>query len=239
MLSLLVLACTQIPTEISLTGAVFDDRHSAANPLDGATVELYDSAIQLYSQAQTDAEGQFSLLSPAGTPIYFELHAPGFVPTGFAATTGLYDAVVPDGTLWLESEDDMGELEGLFAGCATLGTPGGIIEGEIRYYADGYSPDEGSEWPIADTAWAIAYDVEGNPTPACYLNEEGTAYDPDAAVTGISGRFAIFGSTTGPVTLEVGYNIDDQPYWHTYYYLYVPESGVAPAWPMYVSLPGF
>lgn len=239
MLALALLACTPMPTEVTLTGAVFDDRHSAAGPLEGATVQLYDSALALYSQAQTDADGAFTVMAPAGTPVYFELHAPDFVPTGFSGTTGLSDAAVPDGTLWLESEDDLGELEGSFAGCPGVGEASGVIEGEIRYYAEGYEPDEGSEWPIADTAWAIAYDTAGNPTPACYLDAEGAAYDPDAIVTGVSGRFAIFGAPTGPVTLEVGYNMNDEPYWHTYYYMYVPEDGVAPAWPAYVALPGF
>lgn len=237
MLALLLLACDPLPTEITLAGGVFDDRHDAALPLEGATVDLYDSGIQLYSTAQTDVDGRFELLAPAGTPIYFELHAPGFIPTGFSATTGLAAAEVPDGTLWLESEDDLGELEGLFSGC-TNEDGGGLVEGEIRYYAEGYEPDEGSEWPVAEDAWAVVYDLDGNASPACYLNAEGTAYDPEATIVGVSGRFAIFDAPAGPATLEVGYNVGGEPYWHTYYYIYIPEDGVAPAWPAYVALPG-
>ncbi|MCB9744943.1 MAG: hypothetical protein H6741_29175 [Alphaproteobacteria bacterium] len=238
---LLLLACYQIPEFVTLSGEVYADRFEGSDPVPGAELRYRDATTELVETLTTDADGAFSFQASAGQAFYITLGAEGFVDTAFAGTLGIADAAFDPGMLWMESEEDVAELEGLFAGCPELASAdplGGLIEGEIRFYAPGYTPDEGSEWPPADTAWVKAYDVDGVSVDACFLDEAGSAYDPEAAYTGPTGRFAIFDAPTGPVTLEVGYDVDEQPYYTAYYYIWVPESGVVPFWPLYVNLPG-
>ena len=61
-------------------------------------------------------------------------------------------------------------------------------------------------------------------------------YDPDAEVTGFHGRFAIFDAPVGPVSINVGYWVEDIPYYEAWYYTYVPEGGVTPLYPVWVEL---
>ncbi len=67
-------------------------------------------------------------------------------------------------------------------------------------------------------------------------DEEVVGYDPDARLTGYHGRFVVPNAPTGAVTLEVGYEIEDEPVYSIYYYVYVPVDGVAPVYPAYVEV---
>lgn len=230
----------QLPEFITLSGVVSADHFEASAPLEGVEVASHDAGLELVDTATTNLAGFFALQARAGQNLFLGLEAEGYVHTAFAGVTGLSDAEFPEGQLWLESEEDVAELRALFDGCPGLdaGADAGLIEGEVRFYAPGYEPDEGSEWPIADTAYVRAYNADGDVFEACYLNETGDAYDELEVYTGASGRFAIFDAPTGAVTLEVGYDIEGTPYYQAIYFIWVPEGGAAPFWPMYVNLPG-
>jgi len=237
---LALVACQpQLPEFVVLSGVVSADRFEASSPLEGATVSTYDAFLEPVDSSTTNMVGFFAAQARAGQNLYLGLEAEGYAHTAFAGVAGLSDAEFPEGQLWLESEDDVAELRAVFSGCPGVDDlDAGIIEGEIRYYAPGYEPDEGSEWPINDTAYVRAYDSDGNAVEACYLYETGAAYDEEAVYTGASGRFAVLGAPTGPVTLEVGYDVEGQSYYQALYYIWVPEGGVVPFWPLYVNLPG-
>ena len=170
-------------------------------------------------------------------PVYFDLQAEGYARTGHSGNAGLNDWTVALGELWLESEDDLAELQALYAGCPGVGGDGGLIAGEVRYWLEGYEPEEG-EWPLATTGFARAYDTEGASWDSCHLDDAGVAYDAEAEVTGETGQYAIFGGPSGPVTLLIGTVIEGQATWAAEYHVYVPEGGIAPLWPSYVPFPG-
>ncbi|MCB9762879.1 MAG: hypothetical protein H6739_23970 [Alphaproteobacteria bacterium] len=239
MIALLLMGCQQIPEFVQVSGAVFDDRHSASTVVAGATVRVMDASLEETDVVETGDDGTFSAQARAGQAVFFELSAEGFVPTAFGGTMGIEDAVVPDRVLWMATLDDLGELEGTFAGCPGVGEGGGLIEGEVRAHVPGAELGDGEEWPFAATAWAVAYDSDGVETDACYLDAETGLYDPEATLTGDTGRFAVFGGPTGPVTLAVGTLLDGAPYYETWFSVYVPDGGVAPIYPAYVPLPGF
>ncbi len=234
---LLLMGCPQqTPEEVTISGYVSDNPGST-NPLEGVTVSVMDLTFEEQDSVVTDAEGFFSVVTTAGVPVYFDLQAEGYARTAHSGNAGLNDWTVALGQLWLESEDDLSELQALYAGCPGVGEEGGLIGGEVRFWLEGYEPDDGA-WPLATTAFARAYSSEGDSFDSCHLNEEGTAYDPEALVTGQSGQYAIFGGPAGPVTLTVGYVIEEQPTWAAEYQIYVPDGGIAPLWPSYVPFPG-
>lgn len=239
-MTLLLLACTGAgtpPETVTVAGYI------ATNPgvqdaLAGATVSVRDHTFEEVDSAVTDDEGFFSVVTTAGVPVYFDLQAEGYVPTAFSGNAGLVDWELALGDLWIESEDDLAELEARYAGCPGVGEGGGIIAGEIRFWAEGYEPGDGEEWPMSTTGFGRAYATDGESWDSCHLDDSGEAYSADALVTGESGQYAIFGGPTGPVTLTLGYVIEEEPLWGAEYRIYVPDGGIAPLWPSYVPFPG-
>jgi hypothetical protein len=229
-----LMACEQnsIPEFVQVSGTVFQDRYDTSEIAEGATLRVLDLALEEIDEVETDEEGSFEAQARAGGPLFVELSAEGFVPTSFSGLAGVEDLSVPDHTLWLRSEEDRAELEGEFDGCEGSDEGGGLIEGEVRMFL---STTDGDYSVVVTTAWAVAGDAEGNVYEACYLGEDGTI-DPDADMTGASGRFAIFGAS-GALTLQVGYSLADEPYYSVNYQIYVPEGGVAPFYPAWVEPP--
>jgi hypothetical protein len=226
-----------IPDRVLLSGVVFDDLHDQASPISEATITTlgpdYGDAI---GEATSDGRGWFEVEVIAGGPMYVTVEAEGSLATGFAGMADIADFEVADGAVWARSESDMDEIRAEFDGCPSLDQPGGVIEGEVRVYLPGYEI-EGDEWPLSATAYVNALDSSGaQPTTTCYLDDDGF-YSEEAEVTGSTGRFAVFGSPTGAVTLQVGYSVDGELVWATTYYVHVPEQGTAPLYPLYVELP--
>ncbi len=233
---LMLLGCPQpIPETVTITGYVTNNPASEDVVVE-ARVTVMDLTFEATDSTETDEDGFFSVTTTAGAPVYFDLEADGFARTGFSGLAGVEDWTVPAGQLWLESEDDLSELEAQYAGCPGVGEDGGVIAGEIRFYLEGYQPDNG-EWPLANTGFARAYSSEGESWDGCHLDETGSSYDPEALVTGDSGQYAIFGGPAGPVTLALGYVIEDVPVWASEYHIFVPDGGIAPLWPSYVPFP--
>lgn len=234
----LLLACTGAPPETIVIDGLVTTNPGSLEPLADATVSVLDFTFEEVDSAVTDDEGFFSVETTAGVAVYFDVRADGYVPTAFSGNAGLADWSIEAGQMWAESEDDLAELELLYAGCPGVGSEGGIVAGEVRFWAEGYETGEGEEWPLATTAFARSYASDGTSFDSCHLDDDGEAYSSDALLTGQTGQYAIFGGPTGPVTLALGYVIEDQTLWASEYRIYVPDGGIAPLWPSYVPFPG-
>lgn len=232
-------SCQPLPEFVNMSGRVLDDRHAAALPEVGAEVRVLDQQLEETDLVLTDDEGVFVAEVRAGGSVYIELAAEGFTRTAFSWSSGLQDFSLPSDSLWLVSDEDMSELRGEFLGCPQADQPeGSVIEGDVRVAISGYTLAEGELWPLSNSANITAYDASGQAWPACYLDEEGGAYDPEAQVTGASGRFAVFDGPTGPVTIEALLFNEGELVSSTLMYVYVAEDGVAPMYSVHVALPG-
>jgi len=231
---LVLLSCTYEQQIIHISGTLYEGRESGTAANAGA-VTSFDYAFEEVDAVTTSDAGVFTIEAVAGSYLYLETQVEGGPPTGFAGQTPLSgDYELEDGTLYGRTAEEKAQLESDFSGCEGLGT-GATIDGVVRVYIAGTDAEDA---PRVTTAWATAYDTEGNETEACYLadDEEVVGYDPDARLTGYHGRFVVPNAPTGAVTLEVGYEIEDEPVYSIYYYVYVPVDGVAPVYPAYVEV---
>ncbi len=229
----LFLACEGPTEEVSVSGSVFSDRFDDSEPVAGARVQLLDAGLELSADLETNEAGGFSGPVASGGLLYIDLSAEGYATTSFSGSVGFSDLVLPDRTLWMRTDEELAEIRSEFEGCPGADDPeAGLIEGEVRYFM---AVDAVDSAPLVESAWVSAADSESGRVEACYIGEDGT-YDPEATLTGEAGRFALFGPS-GVVTVEVGYEIQDEQIEATLYRLYVPGGGVAPFYPFWVSLP--
>lgn len=236
---LLLAACVQEATVVTLSGVVNDSRDADAVGASEVEVETFGPTYESVGSGLTDGRGFFEADVIASTLMFVTFAGTDFAPTGFTGTVGAVDFAVEDGLLYMKSADELLELQTEFAGCEHADTEGvGLVEGEVRYHLPGYEVAEGEEWPLAATAYAELTDEDGTVWPACYLDGDTELYDAEAEVTGDAGRFAVFGEFSGVAVLTVGYEIEDEPYYATEYTVHVPEGGIAPVYPVYVPFPG-
>ncbi len=223
--------CTYEPELVTISGQVAGGRGDEVEAIPEVQVRTFDQFLTEVDSVQGDGRGWFEAEVVANSPMFIEVSAPGYATAGFAGSAPLVGTAVEFGKLWTTADAAMDVIDGAFGDCAQ---PGALIEGEVRLAVQGYSPEDGQDWPLAKTGWARAYDSEGRAYPACYLGEEGT-YDPAALATGETGRFAIYGAPSGAVTLEVGYDVEETTLAQEFY-LYVPEDGVVSLYAVYLYL---
>jgi hypothetical protein len=229
----LLWACTPEVQEVQVTGTVFADRFDSSDSVADASVQLMDGALRAMAEITTDADGAFEGTVAGGGLLYVDLSADGYASTGFSGQVGFTDYTVPDGILWMRSDEDLDEIAAEFEGCSGAGDAGmGLLEGVVELFVPG--GDIEGVLRVSD-AWVAAATSEGERVDACYQGEDGL-YDAAATGTGPNGRFALWGPT-GLVTVEVGYTIQDQVIESRLYAIYIPEDGVAPFYPFWVSLP--
>jgi hypothetical protein len=239
MVPLLLLAALGCDADFVLLSGRLVSEDDDASPIEGASITAWDYGQVLTDEVTTGADGAFSASVRAGSIFFFSLEAEGHVPTGVTGTVGHFDYAMAEGEhIWMRSDGAMETIRQEFAGCP--GADGGaVIEGIVRLYIPDYEGEyEAEDLPVSNTGWAVAWDNDGNSYDACYLldDEEQVVYDPDATVTGYHGRFAIFDAPAGPLTLEVGYDLEGEPYYSTYYAIYLPGGGTAPLYPAWVEL---
>jgi hypothetical protein len=226
-------ACTPEVQEVQVTGTVFADRFDDSDAVADASVQLMDGALRSMAEITTDTDGAFEGTVAGGGLLYVDLSADGCAPTGFSGQVGFVDYPVPDGALWMRSEEDTEEIAAEFEGCSGAGEEDmGLLEGVVELYVPGGDADDVLRVP---DAWVAAATSEGERVDACYQGEDGV-YDATATGTGPNGRFALWGPT-GLVAVEVGYTIGEQVIESKRYAIYIPENGVAPFYPFWVSLP--
>lgn len=229
----LLWACTPEVQEVQVTGTVFADRYDGSDAVADASVQLMDGGLRAMAEITTDGYGAFEGTVAGGGLLYVDLSADGFAPTGFSGQVGLTDYTVPDGTLWMRSDEDLDEIAAEFEGCSGAGEEDmGLLEGVVELFVPGGEIEDTLR--VSD-AWVAAATSEGDRVDACYQGEDGI-YDATATGTGPNGRFALWGPT-GLVTVEVGYIIQDQVIDSRLYAIYIPEDGVAPFYPFWVPLP--
>ena len=236
-MSLLLLACVQEAPLVTFSGVVSDTRDGE----DGASEVLVETRGPTYDavgEGTTDGRGFFEVDVVANTVMFVTFSGEDYAPTGFTGIVGAEDFAVEDGVLYMRTAEEVAALAEVYAGCENADLEGvAVVEGEIRFHIPGYEVDDGGDWPTAPTGYAALTDEAGESWDACYLNEDATAWDEEAEVTGVSGRFAVFGDFSGPAALTVGYEIEGEPYYATDYTVHVPEGGIAPVYPAYVPFP--
>ena len=231
---------------IQLTAVVNDGPGVDAPAAPGVEVTSLGYDLGVIETVTADDQGQFEVLLPKGAYFYLELDGEDWARTASASA-------------WLSTKSESsGKVESTwpamphqvvrakYAGCPGADGVGAFVYGEVRFYAPGYEPNPGEEWPIAITAAASLVGEGGETLSACYLDAQGLAYDPDARWNGDSGQFAIFEVPTGFPTLTVDIltvdeetgEAEDEPLTSETVTIYAPEGGVASMMPFYVIFPG-
>ena len=218
-------------TEVTLDGRVFDGPDSI-DGVPGATVELRTVDGALFQTVTADDEGRFSIQSPTGQPIFMVTNGFDHVPTSFTFNVGSVDMAVPSGVVWARRAPILDTIQEEFSGCNTAGSARTTIEGDVRIYLGPVNEDE--ELPIVTTALVYIDNQDGTLDAACYLDDAGQS-DPEANVTGATGRYALFDANDGPQVLTVTYDADGATITNELL-IYVPDGGTVPLYPTLVSL---
>ncbi len=231
---------------IVLTAVVNDGPGDDAPAAPGVEVTSLGYDLGVVETVIADAQGQFEVLLPKGSYFYLELDGDDWARTTWWGIAGQVDATLPEDSLFVLSQADADAVRAKYAGCPGADGVGAFVYGEVRFYAPGYEPDPGQEWPLAITAAVSLLGEGGEALSACYLDALGLAYDPEARWNGDSGQFAIFELPTGFPTLTVDIltvdeetgEVEDEPLTSESVTIYAPEGGVASMMPFYVTFPG-
>lgn len=175
-------------------------------PAVGARILLHDEDFQLYAETTTAEDGSFSVMAPRGAAVHLVVRTEDGLDINFPGQSGFADVfTVPRTSLWAFPKREETRWREDFAGCPGALDAPGMIVGETVLALDIDDPSQG---PIEQFGLAYAYNleagIEASRIDACYLDDEGVAYKPDAVATGPSGRFAIFGHELGPLEIVVG-----------------------------------
>ena len=220
--------------DVVINGIVVDGRESIEGAA-GVTVTLNEGNFLFHDETVTDEQGVFSITAPRRSFIHLVFEREGDVPIAFAGESGAADLFqVPIGQLWSFSEEEEARWRTEFAGCPDVDQPGMIV-GEVRLLIPGVDLSNGDGQPIEYFGFAYVTGQDGERKDACYMNKEGTAYDPEATRVRDSGRFAIFGVEGGPWSLAVGRDTAGGTLLSTSS-VYVPEGGVVSRHPALVEL---
>ncbi len=230
--SLCLSACG--PNDILLRGRVSDDVGDKSMDFDGALVEIREGTGPIVGEAITNSNGRFAVRVPRGARIFAVVSESGFLPTSFTGASGIEPVLrVPEGTLFGVPESTAERYLSLFEGCPALRT-GAFAVGQVR--VENLTIPESGENPIVTTA-RVEWNVRDRETlQACYLNEEGTAYDPTATETGLSGWYLVPDVAVGTGEIIVSYStIVGAAEIVVIYPVYMPEDGVIARFPTWVT----
>jgi hypothetical protein len=235
-ISLILLLTACAPEEvISLYGTLLDSPDADAIPLAGAELSVLEDQGQPYASAVTSQDGSFQVDAPGGQNIFVEVRGDGLVPASFTGIAGLGDLQeVEEGRIFGYSRAEYDQWNAAFAGCPGLEDEGSAVLGDIRLY--GFIDPETGEEPIIISGYAQVTSADDTQYDACYLDDDGLAYDPERNYTGLSGRYTIAGVPAGVHTLIVGYEGAGGVTGEHEYFLWLPESGISPRFPSYVEL---
>lgn len=221
--------CTRIAV---MEGTVFDGP-SSTTPMAGADLALLEEDGEILVSTVTDNAGYFDVEVPMGVPVHMEVSGDGAVTSSFYGETGYQPLFqVADGELFGLPQSEFDTWEALFTGCPGVGEPGGVLLGEMRVY-DITSAVDGTN-PLVTTGFVWVENGDAR-LDACYLDDEGLAYDPSTDRTGDSGRFAIFGIPEGAWDVALAYNPYTGRSTISGHSLYVSEGTVAPLLPAWVE----
>lgn len=216
----MLFACQGLPEFVTISGTVFESS-AAEEPVAGVSLEVFDVAMESVDSVDADGEGAFSAQARMGSYFFLSMSADGYVPTGVAGSVGPQDFAIPDGALWMRTEEEHEEALVGFEGCEGLDS-GGVIDGEVIMALPG--EDDSLQKMFVSTGWARAILEDGTEVSACYLDDDGV-YDPEAVYTGGTGQFVI-PNVSGKIVLAVGYDLGESTMFEGLFTVYVPENGV-------------
>jgi hypothetical protein len=225
-----LLACVGEPESVLLYGIVEDDAGGEGSAVEGATLVSLDegglSSNEPYGTTETLEDGSFVVDVPAGEAFFLTVSAPELVSTAWSGTAGMVDQYAGHGVPWVAKPEWVDALRVEHAGCPTASETGGIVTGEVRAYVSGLDYDE---MPLVDDASVTVTDGQSNELRTCHLDASGVS-DPDAALTGATGRFAVFGVPEGPILVDVVVDTDVEQSIASYRYR-MPSEGLVPMFP--------
>jgi hypothetical protein len=213
-----------------------DAPDSSGAPVAGATVRVRAADGTRYDTDKAGDDGGFRVHAPRGDTIHLEIEAEDAVTSSFLGVSGFLDVLrIPEGAVWSLPAEEYDAWVAQFAGCPDVDTSGSAVFGEVRVF-DIVDPVTG-EHPLVLTGQVELFDAAGEPVgTVCMLDDEGV-YDPEAVVTGLTGRFAAFGLPAGLGALVVSWEPAPGESIKAAYPIYLPQDGAAPRIPLYVSLP--
>ena len=228
----LLAACVQDFGTVQMTGTVHDAPGSGGNLVAGAALAVTDAEQAVVDEVATNADGSFSIGTPAGQPFFLELAGEGWVPTNFSGTAGMTDFAAGDGYPWIATPAYLDGLRDTFSACPDAAAEGGVVAGEVRLYVAGISSAEAL--PPVDTARVAVYTPEGEEAlDACYLDDNGESV-ADAEDSGPDGMFAVFGVPAGSIAVELIFTDSDQMNPSVLYSFVMSDGGFVPLYPALV-----
>lgn len=235
-LVLLLAACN--PGQVRVTGHVDASPEDKAPPLAGGTVTILDEGGERFDEATTDDNGWFRADAPKGQTIYALVSAPDYEVASFTGVSGLDERLqVSKGLLFGVSAADRAGWQDRFAGCEGMGSEGLVIGRTMLFLPE--VPEQ--ERPVVSGARVR---VESQSVPgeegvrtACYLDDRGGAYDPEAEFTGDSGWFAVPDVGEGPHSLVIEIPLNDDLVSADFRQVWMPPGGVVARFPLWVELP--
>ena len=225
----LYVACVCFPVGcISLSAtditAVVQDSHGSNVPY--TSIDIRTRTGTLIETVESDETGAFSFSIPSYQYFFLVPQADGFVTSSFTGFSGEGNYTVPNGTIWLRTEEERQQDNEWFGDCASA-----------TNHIDGIALLDIPEQPIATlptitTASVTAVDKEDTEHKGCYVPtiEEETGEVISSEFTGDSGRFGIFDLEEGVYTVAITLHIDEDEYVYPYL-VFVPENGTVPMYP--------
>jgi len=220
---------------ISLYGTLLDGPGADAVPLSDAELSVLEDQGEPYASTVTDSDGGFHVDAPGGENIFVEVRGADLVPASFTGVAGLGEQQeVEEGRLFGFSQVGFDQWSSDFSGCPGLEESGSTVLGDIRLY--GLLDPETVEEPLVTSGYAYVRTADGTEYDACYLDDDGTAYDSERTATGASGRYMVAGVPAGAHILVVGYEGAGGVVGEHDYFLWLPDGGISPRFPSYVEL---
>lgn len=228
-----LIACSSLPDVVTLSGVVHDEPEARGALVAGVALTVVDSDEVVVGEAVSGGDGAFIIDTPAGQPFYLGLVAEDHVSTYFSGTAGVTDFTAGDGYPWIATPEWLDTVRADFAACPTVGTPGGVVAGDVRMTIDGVNDFQAL--PPVDNAVVTVYTPDGTVSlTTCYHDDDGVSV-AGAVDTGRDGAFAVFGVPAGAVAVEVVFQQSETIFPSVIYTFVVGESGFVPLYPALVS----
>lgn len=199
-------ACAPAPRDGVLSGVVTATSAADSDPVARARVRTFDAANAAMDDVKTDEDGRFEAAVPWAGGFFVQLDHDSAASTTFSILSVSGAVEGGPGDLWLRTPAEVEALRETFSTCPTVDAPGAIVEGEVRVYLP---VEQVEDLPTITTGVVTLVDPTGKSHTACYLDGRSNS-DPDAEVTGGTGRFAFFGLPEGVGVLQVSYWIDEE-----------------------------
>jgi hypothetical protein len=200
MTALVLLACTDVPDTVTLRGVVRDAPGTDATPV-VAEVRTFGEDLLPVDTTTSASDGTFDIRIPTMSTFHVHLGGDGWATTVFSGTSAVTDVDAGAGVPWVATPAWIDGTRTAHGACARSADAGGIVAGEVRTWLPSTPL---LELPLTDDAQVAVLDRDAVRHEACYLDDTG-ASDPDATMTGATGRFAVFGIPAGPLVVGVSW----------------------------------